>query len=814
MGFRCFVCKLIFSTVKELVRHLKFKHAFYPGKKFLLTCDQSGCHQKFLTYSGFRKHLYIKHGNDNPDDNHDEPIPPSVDFSNQQSVSSSCPAENPECSTNATSNRQNTQEMCASLIAKLRSSGMPTKVVTSVVENLEELVHELHSNIRDDVANLVPDDENIQAKFENYFESLENPFTHLNTETKWKKYFHDKCRMVEPVEIPLGVRYDIRRNRASGTYDQVLVTDKCVYVPLLETLKFIFSNQEISNYMVQPCEDSGVYKDFCDGTYFKDHPLFSQKGSSLQIQLFYDEFETANPLGSKHGIHKIGSIYFILRNFTPKINSALMNIHLISLFHSEDVKKYGFNAILEPLMCDLKILEAKGINVPFSNEPLYGTVAQVTGDNLGLHTFLGYVESFSASYFCRFCLADKELCQTVFSDDDTNITLRCKELHVQHCKDVEEDPSLSSSFGVKHTCLLDDLKYFSVSDNFAVDIMHDVLEGVAQLEIKLLLGYFLENNILSQQDISNRIYSYNVGYLDRKNRPTRINLEQSGNGIGLNAIQTFCLIRNMPLIFGDVVGEGDSHWQLLLLLLQIINIIFSPKITDGMTICLKHLIVEHHRLFKMLYPNRRLIPKHHFMIHYPRAIRKIGPILHFWAMRFEAKHRFFKNTVKNFKNITKSLAQTHQMAIAFHWESLPFKSINCGPVKSVSLDNFINGEIIANSLCVTIDSEVDLTSWITYFGTEYRAGLMVCSKLEEGMPTFSQIKEIIGLDEEYFLVTEDFETLGFAEHFHSYHVLQSDKGNVSLLKVDQLCFFKPFDLQTTYGFDSDDHYIVPVQVFL
>lgn len=296
-----------------------------------------------------------------------------------------------------------------------------------------------------------------------------------------------------------------------------------------------------------------------------------------------------------------------------------------------------------------------------------------------------------------------------------------------------EDPTLQSTFGVKRTCLLNDLQYFCVSDNYAVDIMHDILEGVGQFELKLLFGYLSDTNIISKTDVCNRIYSYNYGFVERKNRPTRINLEQSGNGIGLNFIQTFCLVQNMSLIFGDIVKEGNAHWRLLLLLLQILNIIFSPVITDGMTVCLKHLIVEHHKLFKVLYPHCRMIPRHHFMTHYSRSIRKIGPIFHVWTMRFEAKHRFFKNTIKNFKNITKSLAQKHQMTIAYHWESMPFKSINCGPVKIVPLSDLPNGEVIAEKLQVDLDCEVHVTSWIICCGTEYRPGLLVCSNIEEDL---------------------------------------------------------------------------------
>ncbi len=45
-------------------------------------------------------------------------------------------------------------------------------------------------------------------------------------------------------------------------------------------------------------------------------------------------------------------------------------------------------------------------------------------------------------------------------------------------------------------------------------------------------------------------------------------------------------------------------------------------------------------------------------------------------------------------------------------------------------------------------------------------------------------------------------------------MIQGNDENVSMLKVDELRFFKPFDLQTTYSFDRDDQYVVPVHVFV
>lgn len=140
-----------------------------------------------------------------------------------------------------------TQEMCnASIIARLQSSGVATSVVTSVVADLEELVYEMHSNIKSDVMNLLPaDDFATTSKMEDCFNNLDNPLTHLSSEHKWKKYFKEKWAVVDPIEIKLGVKYDSRLNRVTRTYDQVPVTDTFIYIPLLDTLQFIFRNADI-----------------------------------------------------------------------------------------------------------------------------------------------------------------------------------------------------------------------------------------------------------------------------------------------------------------------------------------------------------------------------------------------------------------------------------------------------------------------------------------------------------------------------------------------------------------------------------------
>ena len=48
-------------------------------------------------------------------------------------------------------------------------------------------------------------------------------------------------------------------------------------------------------------------EDYCDGTQFSEHPLFSTDECGLQVMLYYDDVEVCNPLGSAATVHKLGT---------------------------------------------------------------------------------------------------------------------------------------------------------------------------------------------------------------------------------------------------------------------------------------------------------------------------------------------------------------------------------------------------------------------------------------------------------------------------------------------------------------------------
>jgi hypothetical protein len=64
--------------------------------------------------------------------------------------------------------------------------------------------------------------------------------------------------VVEPVEVHLGVRYDSKRNKVSGMYEQVPMNDTFIYI-LFKNLELIFKNEDDN---IQSSFLSGMFQEF------------------------------------------------------------------------------------------------------------------------------------------------------------------------------------------------------------------------------------------------------------------------------------------------------------------------------------------------------------------------------------------------------------------------------------------------------------------------------------------------------------------------------------------------------------------------
>lgn len=68
-----------------------------------------------------------------------------------------------------------------------------------------------------------------------------------------------------------------------------------------------------------------------------------------------------------------------------------------------------------------------------------------------------------------------------------------------------------------------------------------------------------------------------------------------------------------------------------------------------------------------VYSEDVMIPKFHYLVHYPEPIFRVGPMQRTWTMRHEAKLNMLKlaSRLGNFKNIAMSLAFRHQRLLCY-----------------------------------------------------------------------------------------------------------------------------------------------------
>ena len=84
--------------------------------------------------------------------------------------------------------------------------------------------------------------------------------------------------------------------------------------------------------------------------YFKKHE------NALCIILYHDELEVCNSLGSNAGVNKLDMYYYTVANLCPKFRSKHCAVHLFAIANADLLKKYGINAIMNPLVDDLNTL--------------------------------------------------------------------------------------------------------------------------------------------------------------------------------------------------------------------------------------------------------------------------------------------------------------------------------------------------------------------------------------------------------------------------------------------------------------------------
>lgn len=518
----------------------------------------------------------------------------------------------------------------------------------------------------------------------------------------------------------------------------------------------------------------------------------------MPIFLFFDDYEVGNPLGSHSGIHKLGAVYVSIPCLPPHRQSSLNTIFLTLLFHSSDRQKFGNNIIFKPIIEELNFLRATGIDIDTDNFKgnIKFELGLITGDNLGIHSITGFVESFSSNYVCRICKVKKgEMRRQCYADE--SLTRNVEQYHLDV---IEGDVSNS---GIKEICVWHDVLGFNVLDNVGVDIMHDLLEGVCKYDLSFLLLYYVQDlKFFSLQVLNERIICFDYGP-DKGSKPSILFIEHlKKNTLKLSASEMMSFTRYLGLIIGDFIPRNEPVWELYILLRLILDLVTSPVLQKECSELLQTLVAEHHDLY-LKFSKYDLKPKYHYMVHYHEMMKKFGPLLSVWSMRFEAKHRISKisaNTSSNRRNICKTLAIKHQLQLNdMFLKGTLSNEVKLGPCNTVinNIDTLALKQFIQKDSPDSIIINCYNCPWISVKGTRYKSTMILTLDIFElnGLE-FGMINKLFFCNNN-LIIFQCFKlnTVIFDEHYHSFEVEKEIDDNI-FIYYNNLASFIPNHIST------------------
>lgn len=510
---------------------------------------------------------------------------------------------------------------------------------------------------------------------------------------------------------------------------------------------------------------------------------------------------------SKSGKHKLANFYYTLLDMPAHYLSSVDNIILLCSLKQQDLKLSSANSVLQVVVNELQDLWVNGID--FCQNGVQRNVkialAQISGDNLGLHSILGFSEGFTANYPCRRCKMHKLQCQTeVFSLEENNRSLENY--------DVDVRVSNLSTTGINFETVINKLPYHHVTKMFVFDIMHDLFEGVVPDFVFLLVNHCIGKGYFNLDTFNYRVESFNYGKHFASSKPSQFkpSFLKGDTKSGQNASQNMSLIFFLPLLINDLVLESDLVWPMLGLLREIIDLVLSPSISRGGLNSLRMVIAEYCTKYQEIF-KRKLKPKHHHLLHYADSIMQIGPLKQYWSMAFESRHKFFKitsHTTCNYQNLPKTVTYRHQVLKCFKLLSKDVFTewtFDVPNYEFVKISKLKYSDEIGHRFLLDPSSKLKISSKIISNGCEYRVGCFILLKYCNLYPEFGLIEHIVLENEECNFVITKFES-EFLENFHCYKICSLN--TVEILELSQLVYYQPLYSYESFKFNDLNKYII------
>ena len=433
---------------------------------------------------------------------------------------------------------------------------------------------------------------------------------------------------------------------------------------------------------------------------------------------------------------------------------------------------------------------------------IFGTILQFTADNLGLNQVFGLVQSFHCDYCCALCYATREEMQLYF--EEKYFELRTPEKYEQDLRSLELSES-ENILGVVRRCVLNELIFFKIMSNWINDCMHTLFEGIIPYVMACVLHTLIfQEKIFTLEKLNDCIQTFFLKLkVNKKHKPSIIKNISGPPKMtlipSLKAAESWCLFIYLPLILSKLVYKRNKHWQLLLMLQEITDIVMAPKITDAMLTQFDLLYFKFLNLFQFLYPNQSIRPKMHFLVHFSTIVRKNGPMRNYWAMNYERLNGAIKkpaHTMNNFKDPIKTLAFKRQSAMLHAQLSKKTlrDAVEIGAISKIPLKNFPQAELL--KFFRPSEETIQVSTKITINGVLYSAGMfMAMEKISENnLLAFAKIDRIICEDcNNPLFALSAYSTIEFDQHCFSYIVEKKSPSTCLIKTLQSFVDYHPLD---------------------
>lgn len=352
--YKCYLCLKNFCSISKLIWHMKIYHNL--GNNSFYLCKQQGCSRDFTGIKKFRQHLNREHLRNrvnqkvelNLDNTTTETIVESSvespNILNKSSTTFSEDVSSPLINNiesyelieetviiNDLINNQTIQILDCEIrsinvfpydeILKRNVLQFITKLMSkpyltnSLVQDVVESVIELFSSgiieqLKCKVVPILNCNSSTKIEVENMFDSLQDPFSELQTHYQRIKYLISNNLFFKPETVVVG---HIKEKRYVNGEDKLLtVPIHGHFLSMKKNLKAFFELPNVLKVATEFMHDSSLHNNtltsFLDGLTWKDMKLKFSGKIVLPLFLYYDDAEMGNPLGSHSGIHKIGCI--------------------------------------------------------------------------------------------------------------------------------------------------------------------------------------------------------------------------------------------------------------------------------------------------------------------------------------------------------------------------------------------------------------------------------------------------------------------------------------------------------------------------